>query len=199
MPDLPSDPAATDPLFIPCLLGTNRDGRESAAVARWLVGRVGLRDGIDTELFDVAAFDLPADDYGQAIKDRYPEWRDAVARADGLILVAPEYNHGYPGRMKSVLDLLLPEYIHKAVGLVGVSAQPWGGARCIEALVPVVRELGLAVTFTDLNFPKVQDAFDDAGHLVDSAYERRADAFLDELAWMARALRWGRRSLPSTS
>ena len=26
----------------------------------------------------------------------------------------------------------------------------------IEAMVPMVRELGLAVTFTDLNFPSVQ-------------------------------------------
>ena len=57
-----------------------------------------------------------------------------------------------PGALKSVLDLLLKEYIHKAVAFVGVSAGAWGGTRVIEAMVPMVRELGLAVTFTDLQF-----------------------------------------------
>ena len=86
--------------------------------------------------------------------------RADIVNADGLVIVTPEYNHGYPGTLKAVLDLLLREYIHKAVAFVGVSAGPWGGTRVIEALVPMVRELGLAVTFTDLNFPKVQNTFE---------------------------------------
>jgi len=86
-----------------------------------------------------------------------------------LVIVSPEYNHGYPGALKSVLDLLLKEYIHKAVAFVGVPAGPWGGTRVIEALVPTVRELGLAVTFADLDFPKVQEKFDQNGVLLDTA------------------------------
>jgi NAD(P)H-dependent FMN reductase len=96
------------------------------------------------------------------------------------------------------LDLLLPEYIHKAVAFCAVSAQVWGGVRVIEQLVPVSRELGLAVTFTDLHFPRVQTLFDENGNLIDeAAYESRVRNFLDELVWMSRALRWGRRNLPS--
>src|SRR5687767_4177659 len=155
------------------------------------------REDIETHLFDVADFALPQDDYGQGLKDQFPEWRDAIMRADGLVIVSPEYNHGYPGSLKAVLDLLLKEYIHKAVGLVGVSAGPWGGTRVIEAMVPMVRELGLAVTFTDLHFPSVQKAFDAEGRLLDSASEKRAADFLDELVWMARALKWGRANVPS--
>jgi NAD(P)H-dependent FMN reductase len=186
-----------DKLFLPVLLGTTRNGRQSEQVAHWLVEAVGKRSEIETALFDVRDFDLPQDDYGTELKDRYPHWRDAVVRADGLIIVTPEYNHGYPGPLKSVLDLLLPEYIHKAVALVGVSAGPWGGTRVIEALVTMVRELGLSVTFTDLNFPSVQDKFDANGKLVDSNYEKRVTGFLDELVWMSRTLRWGRENLPS--
>ena len=152
---------------------------------------------IETELVDVADFSLPQGDYGTDIKDQFPQWRDTIVRADGLVIVAPEYNHGYPGALKSVLDLLLKEYIHKAVALVGVSAGPWGGTRVIEALVPMVRELGLAVTFTDLQFPTVQSKFDDAGKLLDDAYEKRVRGFLDELVWMSRTLKWGRANLPS--
>lgn len=184
-------------LFIPVLLGTNRRGRRSEHVARWVLTRMSEREEIETKLFDVRDFDLPADDYGTGLKDQFPEWRDAVIRADALVLVTPEYNHGYPGRMKTVLDLLLKEYIHKAVGLVGVSAGAFGGTRVIEACLPVVRELGLAVTFTDLNFPQVQKKFDDEGNLLDEAYEKRVEGFLDELVWLSRALKWGRENLES--
>lgn len=184
-------------LNLPVLLGTNRKLRNSVWPARWLVGEMQKRPEIQTRLFDVAEFALPQDDYGQEIKDRFPEWRDAIIQADGLVIVTPEYNHGYPGALKAVLDLLLKEYIHKAVAFVGVSAGPWGGTRVIESMVPMARELGLAVTFTDLNFPKVQTVFDAEGKLLDPAFVQRAAAFLDELVWMSRALKWGRANLPS--
>ena len=184
-------------LLLPVLLGTNRKKRNSVHPARWLVGEMQKRPEIETRLFDASDFNLPHDDYGQEIKDRFPEWRDTIIKADGLVIVAPEYNHGYPGTLKAVLDLLLKEYIHKAVAFVGVSAGPWGGTRVIEAMVPMVRELGLAVTFTDLNFPKVQKRFDAEGKLLDPAFEQRAKDFLDELVWMASVLKWGRKNLPS--
>jgi NAD(P)H-dependent FMN reductase len=63
-------------------------------------------------------------DAGEAIKD--PTFSEAMRRADGLVIVAPEYNHGYPGILKHVLDTNLKEYIHKPVGLCGVSAGAFG-------------------------------------------------------------------------
>ncbi len=186
-----------DKLFLPILLGTTRRGRESENAAKWLFAKMQERQEIETQLFDVRDFDLPRDDYGTEIGERFPEWRDAIIRADGLVIVTPEYNHGYSGALKSVLDLLLKEYIHKAVAFVGVSAGPWGGTRVIEACVPMVRELGLAVTFSDLNFPLVKSKFDENGNLLDEAYENRVDRFLDELVWMSQTLRWGRENLPS--
>lgn len=186
-----------DKLNLPVLLGTNRKQRKSEHAAKWLVGEMEKRADIETRLFDVSEFALPHDDYGQGLKEQFPEWRDAIIQADGLVIVSPEYNHGYPGVLKAVLDLLLKEYIHKAVALVGVSAGPWGGTRVIEAMVPMVRELGLTVTFTDLNFPSIQKRFDEQGKLQDSAYEHRAKDFLDELVWMSRTLKWGRENVPS--
>ena len=184
-------------LFIPLILGTPRKNRESENVARWVASKIKARDDLETQFFDVRDFELPHGEYGPEIKDLFPEWRDAIIRADGLVVVTPEYNHGYPGSLKSVLDLLLKEYIHKAVAFVGVSAGPWGGSRGIEACVTMVRELGLAVTFRDLNFPSVKTKFDENGNLLDEAYEKRVQGFLDELAWMARTLRWGRENVPS--
>lgn len=184
-------------LFIPVLLGTPRKNRESENVARWVFSKIQQRDGVETQFFDVCDFHLPHDHYGTEIGHLFPEWRDAIIRADGLVIVTPEYNHGYPGSLKAVLDLLLKEYIHKAVAFVGVSAGPWGGCRVIEACVPMVRELGLAVTFTDLNFPTVKSKFDADGNLLDDAYESRVQGFLDELVWMSKTLSWGRNNVPS--
>ena len=186
-----------DELNIPVLLGTNRRLRKSGFVANWLIGEMQKRPEIRTRLFDVAQFDLPHDDYGQEIKDRFPEWREAIVNADGLVIVTPEYNHGYPGALKSVLDLLLREYVHKCVAFVGVSGGQWGGTRVIEAMVPMVRELGLAVSFADLNFPRVEEKFDDQGRLLDTSYERYVKGFLDELVWMSRVLQWGLANVPS--
>jgi len=184
-------------LNLPLLIGTNRQDRRSIFVARWLIEQMQSRGDIETRLFDVADFALPQRDYGQQIKESFPEWHDAIVKADGLVIVTPEYNHGYPGPLKAVLDLLLREYVHKAVAFVGVSAGPWGGTRVIEAMVPMVRELGLVVTFSDLNFPFVQKTFDDNGKLLDPAFDQRAKDFLDELAWMAQVLKWGRENVPS--
>ena len=184
-------------LFIPILLGTNRKERQSEHVAKWLLSKVEERGEIETQLFDVRDFHLPYDNYGQEIKEQFPEWRDAIVRADGLIIVTPEYNHGPPGPLKSVLDLLLREYVHKPVAFAAVSAQIWGGTRVIETMTHIVRELGLVITFTDLNFPRVQDKFDAEGKLLDEAYNDRAKGFLDELVWMATTLRWGRENVPS--
>ncbi len=185
-----------DKLKIPMLLGTNRKDRNSEHVANWLLQVVQKREDIETKLFDARDFNFPTDNYGTEIKDLFPDWRDSVIAGDGLIIITPEYNHAYPGILKSILDVLLKEYIHKTVALVGVSAGPWGGTRVIEAMVPMVRELGLSVTFTDLNFATVQDQFDERGKIKDAAtYEKRAKGFRDELVWMSTALRWGRTNL----
>jgi NAD(P)H-dependent FMN reductase len=119
-----------------------------------------------------------------------------MERADALVIVAPEYNHGYSGLLKHVLDICLKEYFHKAAGIVGVSAGPFGGARVIENMLPVMRELGLVTIFWDVNFSSVQKVFDKAGTLLDEALSVALDKFLKELIWMAKTMRHGREQIP---
>ena len=90
----------------------------------------------------------------------------------------------------------LKEYVHKAVGIVGVSTGPFGGTRVIQNLLPVMRELGLVTIFWDVNFSAVQNSFDGNGQLLDASYVRRIDKFLKELIWMSRTLRYGRENVP---
>jgi NAD(P)H-dependent FMN reductase len=178
------------PLSIPVLLGTPRQGRMSEHVANFVHSQVSRLPGVETELFDVRKLSFPTNDAGEQIKDS--AFSEAMMRADALVIVAPEYNHGYPGLLKHVLDTNLKEYIHKAVGLVGVSAGPWGGTRVVQNLLPVMRELGLVTIFWDVNFSSVHDVFDESGELRDRTFLRRIDKFLRELTWMSRTLRYGR-------
>ena len=180
-------------LFVPVILGTPRQGRMSEHAARLMWAQLGGRAGVETELIDVAALPIPTDDAGESAKD--PAFSETMNRADALVLVVPEYNHGYPGLLKHVLDTNLQEYIHKAVGVVGVSAGIFGGARAIQNLIPVLRELGLVTIFWDMNFTSVHSRFDEDGNLLDESFLPRIDMFLDELLWMAETLRYGRANI----
>ncbi len=98
--------------------------------------------------------------------------------------------------IEHVLDTNLKEYIHKAAGVCGVSAGPFGGARMIQSLLPVLRELGLVTIFSDVYFGNAGKLFDPAtGAIADPAYTGRVDKFLNELVWMARALRYARENI----
>jgi NAD(P)H-dependent FMN reductase len=183
----------TKPLFIPVILGTPRKGRASENVAKFVFDEVQKREGVETELIDVRDLNLPVDDAGESIKD--PKFSAAMTRADGIVIVTPEYNHGYPGMLKHALDTNLKEYIHKAVGICGVSEGGFGGTRVIEALLPVMRELGLVTIFWDGNFSRAPELFDGTGKIKDEAtHIKRLDKFLGELIWMSKVLRYGREN-----
>jgi NAD(P)H-dependent FMN reductase len=187
-------PASNErPLFLPIILGTARQGRESEQVAHLVFEQTKKRAKVETELIDIRNLPMHLDDAGEQMKD--PAFSATIDRCDGLIVVTPEYNHGYPGLLKHALDMNLKEYVHKAVGICGVSAGPMGGARVIENLLPVMRELGLVAIFEDVNFGHVGKLFDEQGKLLDQNYIQRLDKFLDELIWMSRVLRHGRENI----
>ena len=181
------------PLYIPIILGTARQGRRSEHAARFVLEQTRKRAGVETELIDVRQIPMPLDDAGEQIKD--PAFAAVITRCDALILVVPEYNHGYPGLLKHALDMCLEEYNHKAVAICGVSAGPFGGSRIIENLLGVMRELGLVTISKDVNFSSAGSLFSDSGEIQDPRYVGRVGKFLDELIWMARVLRHGRENI----
>lgn len=179
-------------MFLPILFGTNRKKTESIAAANYVERQLKGREGIETKLFLAQDFHFPADDYGPSVLPAFPEWNEAVLRADGLVLVAPEYNHSFPGILKSILDLMDKEYRHRAVGVVPISSGAFGGVRMVESLLPIFKTLGLTPIKPDLNIPKISETFDSSGELRSSAVQKHCDAFIDELIWMASALKRGR-------
>jgi NAD(P)H-dependent FMN reductase len=182
------------PLLIPVILGTLRKGRASENVARFVTEHFAAMPGVETRLVDVRELMSSVTDEGEGAK--IPAFSELCMIADAFVLVVPEYNHGYPASLKYVLDTNLKEYIHKPVGICGVSAGPWGGVRAIQSLLPVMRELGLVTIFWDGNFSTVQKLFDADGKIQDrETHTRRIDKFAKELVWMAKVLRHGRETI----
>ncbi len=176
-------------LFIPILLGTSRQGRFSEKVANLIFQQLKQRKNIETVLVDPRNLNLPENDDGRNLARLNPEYMDMVKRMDGMLIVSPEYNHSFPGTLKRVLDMADPEYKKKAVLIAGVSNGEIGGARMIEALNTVVKALGLTPTQYDLKFFKVNLLFDESEALLDQAYIPKIERGIDDLVWMAQALK----------
>lgn len=155
-----------------------------------MIEQLCKRGDVATSLIDVRKLDVSSMDAGEVIKDA--TFSEAMRRVDGLVIIAPEYNHGDPRILKHVLDTNLKEYTHKPAGLCGVSAGPFGGTRVVESLLPVMRELDMVTIFWHLNVSSAGKAFDENGQLLDQALPRRIDKMLSELVWMSRVLRHGR-------
>ena len=187
--------AADEPLQIAVLAGTTRVQRRSIHVAKLVVEEGRKLPGVEITFVDPSEYSFPGDGNDPEGKD--PRYSEITANADAFFIVTPEYNHSFPGSLKRMLDSELKNYIHKPVAFAGVSEQMWGGVRAIEALVTTVREMGLAVTFTDVHFPQVQNLFDADGKLLDENYRKYVQVSYEELIWMAKTFKWGRDNLKS--
>lgn len=88
-------------------------------------------------------------------------WSDIMNSSSGLVIVTPEYNHGYPGELKLMLDQLYEEYDGKPVLICAVSDGFISGARVVENLLPVLVTLGLWPLKKGVYFQKTNDEFGD--------------------------------------
>jgi NAD(P)H-dependent FMN reductase len=179
-------------LNVVIIIGTNRKQRESIKVANLIYQVAKDFIGFNPIILDPVKFDFSDNDTEPTRSD--PNYKKIIEEADAFLIVVPEYNHSYPASLKRALDSEYSVYFHKAVALAGVSSGPWGGVRAIESILPVLRTLGLIVSRHDLNFPKVQELFDQDGNLKDEKYVSRIEKSLEELLWLARTLKWGREN-----
>lgn len=172
---------------IPIILGTNREGRQSEKVAKFMLGEV-IKYGFDSEIIDVKDYPLTHTDRNKSTDD-LKKLSEKLVKADGFIIVTPEYNHSFPGELKLLLDSFYhQEYQRKPVGVCGVSAGPIGGARAVEQLKTVCIEFKMVNIRESMYFMGVQNLFDELGQIKDQAYQERVKVFLDEFSWYAKAL-----------
>ncbi len=167
------------------IYGSIREGRFCDTVAEWLIEAAGRHDGFELMSIDPAVEDVNTQGLGQRL--------DA---ADAFIVVTPEYNHSFPGPLKSLIDSFFAEWQAKPVGFVsygGIS----GGLRAVEQLRGVFAELHAVGIRDSVSFANVWGHFDDEGALRESERTERAlNTMLARLSWWARALREARVNNP---
>lgn len=166
-------------MYIPVVLGTAREGRQSEKAANYVLAQV-KQAGIESELVDVRAYRIPATNKLGLIPEAI-NWAAKLDRAAGLILVVPEYNHAYPGELKMFLDLHYEKYFNKPVALCGVSGGPLGGARGLQALKLTLLSLKMLVVLETVYFPLVQELFADDGQIKDRSYDKKVAGLLKGL------------------
>jgi NAD(P)H-dependent FMN reductase len=178
-------------MYIPIILGTSREGRESEKVARYMIGEVE-KFGLETELIDVRNFIKSGSTDNAQQTSLAAKYSEKITKADGIIIVSPEYNHGYPGELKLLLDTLYQQYARKPVGICGVSGGSLGGARMIEQLRLVMIELRMVPIREAIYFSNIDDLFDEKNNIQNNSYKNKIKNFLEELTWYADALKSAR-------
>jgi NAD(P)H-dependent FMN reductase len=177
---------------IPIIAASTRRDRQSIKVARFVLSQLQQWPNVQTELLDLLEYNFPImEEWLHHRNDpppRLQEFADKIGRADSLIIVTPEYNHGYPGVLKNTLDYLLPEYERKPIGIVTVSAGAFGGINCLAQLQLVVLGIGAFPIPENLPVSRVRESFNEDGTTNDVAYQKRAAAFLNEVMWFAEAI-----------
>ena len=123
--------------------------------------------------------------------------KDRIARADGLLIVTPEYNNSIPGVLKNAIDWLsrpstdIPRvFLAKPVAIMGATTGVGGTALAQAAWLPVVRFLGMRPWFDSyVLISNASQAFDRDGHVVDTVIEARIRAFVEGFVTFAGAQR----------
>jgi len=174
-------------MYIPVILGTAREGRQSEKVAKFVLKETA-DSGVETELIDVRDYRTEAtDNTGNPVQAK--NLAAKISKADGVIIVSPEYNHGYPGELKMMLDMLYKEYANKPLGICGVSAGGLGGARMVEKLRLVSVEFHMIPVREAVYFSNITTLFEDNGEIKDVSYKDRFKKLLEEVSWYAKKLK----------
>lgn len=187
-------------VYLPVLYGTVREPRASWGVAQFVVRELAKRPGVETRLFDPR--ELPLGNLVRREWEMQPpspivqHFVAEMGRADGFVVVTPEYNHGIPGTLKNLLDHLYDEWGRKPFGIVSAGGIA-GGLRATEMLRQVISGLSAISIPAQVPVFQVQDHFDESGPTTDEErWVQRLDRFFGELEWYARALAVARANGP---
>jgi chromate reductase, NAD(P)H dehydrogenase (quinone) len=98
--------------------------------------------------------------------------RDAMARADGLLFVSPEYNYSIPGTLKNAIDWASrgqdSPMLQKCVAVMGATPGLWGTVRMQTAFLSVFQFLNMKpVLKPEILVNQADKKFDESGKLTD--------------------------------
>lgn len=174
--------------------GSLRKGRNSIHVSRYLE-QLLKQQSYDVNLLDIKDFNFPVMEermrFLEEVPPRMPLFSDLLNRADGLLIVSPEYNGSYSGALKNTLDYFKSEYERKSMGLVTVSTGKTGGINAMHHLQAWAIHVKGIVSPYKLLVDQVEEKFASDGVLTDKGFEKVAQKFLKEFIWLSERMAQG--------
>jgi chromate reductase, NAD(P)H dehydrogenase (quinone) len=126
------------------------------------------------------------DDDGEEVDPAVERLRDAVARADAILIATPEYNASVPGQLKNAIDWAsrprgAAALINKPVAVIGTSTGSFGGVWAQAELRKVLRTAGARVVDAELAVPRAHVKLAEDGRLLDDELRERVQVLVDDL------------------
>ena len=161
---------------ITLIAGTNRQGSKTLLLTRNIEKKL-IEAGIKTTLIDLRELPqtlLDPDAYNEK-PQAFSRFANAVLDADGLYVVAPEYNGGFPGVLKLFIDMLpFPESFEaRPVAFVGLAAGQFGNTRGIEQLQMVFGYRNAHIYPKRVFFPRISKEINEDGALIEPKQDER--------------------------
>lgn len=170
------------------LTGSISEQSNNRRMARWFERQYGER--VNLTHFPLKTIPM----YNQDIEEDPPkeihEMRRLFKEADGVVMIAPEYNHSMPGVLKNLLDWTsrgVRALKDKPIYLVGGSTGRFGTLRSQIHLIQVLNSPGVSAALfpTQVQVSHVDKVFAPDGVCHDPDTEtylsRGMDAFLESL------------------
>jgi NAD(P)H-dependent FMN reductase len=169
-----------------------RNGRNSHRVALYFKNYLTEHQLAEVQIIDLKAYNFPIFEERLRFIPNPTEamlaLAAAVTNADGIIVVTPEYNGGYPASLKNVTDLLYAEWKRKPIAIATVSAGTFAGTQVITSLQFSLWKIGALTVPAMFPVATVEKTFDESGEPTDKeATDKRAAVFINELMWWVEA------------
>jgi NAD(P)H-dependent FMN reductase len=169
-----------------------RTGRNSHRVALYLSNYITSTQVGNAEMLDLYEYQFPL--FSERLRNLTnppagaTAFAEKIKNADGVIIVTPEYNGGYPAALKNVIDLLYPEWKRKPIGIAAVSSGAFGGTQVVTSLTFTLLKIGALLSPALFQVATVQKSYDENGVPTDKETTNKfAKVFLDELFWCVEA------------
>ncbi len=169
-----------------------RTGRHSHRVALYFKKFLEETKSATSEILDLTSYNFPVFNerlqHQESPSNEILDFANKIKTADGVIIVTPEYNGGYPASLKNVVDLLYTEWRRKPIAIATVSDGAFGGTQVITSLQFSLWKIRAWTVPAMFPVPKVESSFDEEGNPADkTATDKRATGFVTELLWCIEA------------
>jgi NAD(P)H-dependent FMN reductase len=171
-----------------------RIGRNSHRVALYFQDFMQAHHLAEVEIIDLKHYNFPLFDeriqFQKKPKKNALEFAEKIKSADGILIVTPEYNGGYPASLKNAIDLLYDEWLHKPIAISTVSTGFAGGAQALISLQFTLWKMKAQMITATFPVPDVVHVFDKLGHAISkSETDPLAHIFINELITNVRMIK----------